>query len=293
MNKFKNITALFLVMLLVITSVKAQGWEISEADKNEVNPLEISDANVEKGLELYSKNCQSCHGGVGEANFLPLVPPPGDLGAESFKLANTSGDIFFKVTNGMASMPSFAKTLSDEERWAVVAYLNPQTVELDGVEASKANSVSMDISANEETKKIVATLSGKNEAGEAIKVSGVKVEFFAKRYFGNLLLGKGKTNSSGNVALEFPQDLPKNTEGIVEIIVVAKDYKQEKKLEVSWGAENHHANITEEASVWGTNANAPWWIISLYVGIAGTVWFFIVYIALGILKLKKLGKQTS
>ena len=283
------------MMLLAVTSVKAQGWEIPEADKNTTNPLELNDANTEKGLELYSKNCQSCHGELGEANFLPLVPPPGDLGAESFKTANTDGEIFFKMTSGMAAMPSFAKTLSDDERWAIVSYIHP-TEGVAGEETEEVvignSSVKLKVYTDEGGKQILATLIGKDEQGRDLKVSGSKVAIYAKRYFGNLLLGKGKTNENGSFAVKFPQDLPNNTEGVTSIVVMADDFKQEVKLDVAWGTENNHKDITQEASVWGTNANAPWWIILLYVGIAGSVWFFIVYIALGILKLKKLGKEA-
>lgn len=294
MKNIKNITALFLIMLLAATSIKAQGWVIPEEAKNEANPLEINDETIEKGSELYAKSCQSCHGELGKGNFLPLAPPPGDLGAEAFLTANTSGDMYFKITNGMAAMPGFAKSLSNDDRWAIVAYLNPvkgEVTELAEGEKIVYSAVKVDLTANDEKKKISATLSGKDQAGNRVKVKGAKVAIYAKRYFGNLLIGKGKTNASGSFSVEFPTDLPGDAEGLVNVIAIAKEYKQETKTDVNWGVAVHHKNRTEEASLWGTNSKAPWWMILLYVGIAGSIWFFIIRIIIRIAKLKKLGKK--
>ncbi len=292
MNRIKNISVFIIVMFITIVSAKAQGWVIPEENKNISNPLEINSSTIEKGSELYIKNCKSCHGDVGKANFIALNPSPGDLGTATFKTANTPGAIFYKITTGKVVMPSFKTTLSDDDRWAIVAYLNPEaSSSLNAENTAITGNAKLSIATNDESKEIIVSMIGKDSEGKDLKVNGAKIEIYAKRYFGELLLLKGKTTSNGSIAVKYPEDLPGDTLGVVNIIVRATDYKQEETVSVNWGAPNKHQRITEQASIWGTNANAPWWIILLYVGIAGAVWSVIVYIGLQIFKLIKLGKK--
>jgi len=85
-----------------------------------------------EGKALYEKKCAVCHGtdgrGDGTAAYL-LYPKPRDLTSGRFKVRSTMNlptdeDLFRTVTNGLAgtSMPSWA-SLTEEERWALVAYV--------------------------------------------------------------------------------------------------------------------------------------------------------------------------
>lgn len=291
MKKIKYISAL-LTLLISCNIGFAQDWEIPEDVKTLTNPLEITSEVTEQGLDLYNTHCKSCHGDVGQGNFLStLNPVPSDLGTESFKSSNSGGEIFYKITEGKVTMPSFKTTLSEEERWAIVTYLKPENTEANTEEdVSTAKNVSLSVQTNDEKKSVVVSLWGEDEEGNAIKVKGAKVEVYAKRIFGNLLLGKGKSNKNGMVAVEFPTDLPGDTAGMVKLIVLVPDFKKEETLDVKWGVPVKPKKFTEQASLWGTNANAPWWIILLYVGIAGAVWTVIVYIVFRIIRIKKLSK---
>jgi len=287
-NTNKNKIWLALLLFVSALTANAQVWEVPQADKAKTNPLELTDATKEKGAELYAKNCKSCHGDLGQGNFLPLTPPPADLGSETFKKANTDGDIFYKVTTGRVAMPSFSGTLSEDDRWAIVAYLRAgaETTQT----ADHAN-VQLNITADENEKAIVAILTSKDASGAEVNMSGVNVEVFVKRVFGNLLIGKGKTNASGHFKANFPMDLPGDEKGNVKIIAVAAKYKKEATTELNWGKPAKYEKFTEMSSIWGTRANTPWWILLLYIGIGGSVWAFIVYIVLQVFKLAKLGKK--
>lgn len=90
-----------------------------------------------KGKVLYERACALCHGGDGKGDgaagwFIGRYssPHPRDFTTESFKFRSTASgemptdqDLFRTVTQGVpAYMPSFGG-LSEDERWAVIAYI--------------------------------------------------------------------------------------------------------------------------------------------------------------------------
>mgnify|MGYP000846703869 CR=1 FL=1 len=87
------------------------------------NPIEASEKNLEKGKQLYTIYCTSCHGekGDGKGN---LVKREKFLGVPSYADREvTNGSIFHVVTYGLNSMGSHANQLSQEERWQVADYV--------------------------------------------------------------------------------------------------------------------------------------------------------------------------
>ncbi len=82
------------------------------------NPLKDSPEALRKGHNLYEEQCSLCHGGDGQ----------GLNNAANFHVAavqrQSDGTFFWKITNGNPDkgMPAF-KTLSDKDRWSLVAYL--------------------------------------------------------------------------------------------------------------------------------------------------------------------------
>lgn len=91
------------------------------------NPLALTDANLAAGIKVYGQNCAVCHGA---ATFAPsniarglyqFAPQLGKYGVED----DPAGVIYWKVTHGIrfTGMPSFARTLSDEQRWQVTLFL--------------------------------------------------------------------------------------------------------------------------------------------------------------------------
>jgi mono/diheme cytochrome c family protein len=80
---------------------------------------------IRTGLILYSQNCATCHGAPGvklSAIGQGLNPYPPELAAEG---GDEPLELFWVTKNGikMTGMPSFGVTHSDEEIWAVVAFL--------------------------------------------------------------------------------------------------------------------------------------------------------------------------
>ncbi len=94
--------------------------------QNEPNPIPASDESIANGRQLYLANCSSCHG-VGGAGDGPaaagMLPRPGGLAAAVG--GSSDAALSYQIANGIAGtdMPSFATTLSENDRWELVNYL--------------------------------------------------------------------------------------------------------------------------------------------------------------------------
>ncbi len=91
-------------------------------------------ASAQRGYKTYAENCLVCHGVNGEGNGESaegLVDDdnqpirPANYAARFIKSGKGASDIYKAITTGLdgSPMPAFADTLSDKERWDVVAYV--------------------------------------------------------------------------------------------------------------------------------------------------------------------------
>jgi mono/diheme cytochrome c family protein len=97
-------------------SVRKHAEDIQQAD--------IYDEKlVEAGFDHYDDMCSGCHGSPGEEPAQIFNPPPPAL-AESRTGFNPS-ELFWIVKNGikMTGMPEFGSLHSDEDIWAITAFL--------------------------------------------------------------------------------------------------------------------------------------------------------------------------
>jgi len=299
---------IILIMLFwgsIFQSVAQTPWTVTDEEKSINNPLSIDAALLEKGSDLFIKNCQSCHGPVGENKALPLTPVPPDLGNLEYLKAHSAGEIFTKFTIGRGAMPSFKATLPENDRWAIVAYLqdlaglaqpaNTQANAQTG-EAFEGSGINMKVSFDEKSGNITAYLQGADEKGEVKPAEGVKLQFFVKRYFGNLPIGEASTNETGYASVKAPQDIPSSfDEGMVEFLVKIKDAKKfgdvNAEHKAAWGLPNDHVNLLAERSLWTVRSMAPLWLIITFHSVVAGVWIFIFYVVFLIVKLRKIGNQ--
>ncbi len=94
---------------------------------------------IEKGRAIFKDRCSECHGEAGRGDGTKKLKddwgfrewPRNLTKAWSFRVSNSIKDTYTRVTVGIpgTQMPSFAdptsnKKLTDEERWAVAAYVN-------------------------------------------------------------------------------------------------------------------------------------------------------------------------
>jgi mono/diheme cytochrome c family protein len=90
-------------------------------------PVQLTDANLKEGIQLYAQNCAVCHGASdGQASNIAVglyqhAPQLAQHGVED----DPEGKIFWFVKHGvrLTGMPAFSPTLSDEKIWKVTLFL--------------------------------------------------------------------------------------------------------------------------------------------------------------------------
>jgi mono/diheme cytochrome c family protein len=106
-------------------NARGDSWRAPGRASRMNNPIPLGPASVAAGRIVYSQQCLCCHGEHGRGDgsaACDLDPRPADLcglgiGAES------DGALFWKITTGKASMPSFETEISERDRWNVINYL--------------------------------------------------------------------------------------------------------------------------------------------------------------------------
>jgi mono/diheme cytochrome c family protein len=100
-------------------------WKAPARAARKQNPVAADDASIAAGKALYAANCLSCHGTSGKGDgpaAKDLEKSPGDL-SKSVLWEQTDGALFWKLTEGRKPMPSFEKTLAEDQRWQVINYV--------------------------------------------------------------------------------------------------------------------------------------------------------------------------
>jgi thiosulfate dehydrogenase len=91
------------------------------------NPVALTDANLVKGIHLYSMNCAVCHG-TSDAKpsniavgLFQRAPQLAGHGVEN----DPDGVPFWKIKHGirLTGMPGFSGTLTDEQIWQICLFL--------------------------------------------------------------------------------------------------------------------------------------------------------------------------
>lgn len=105
-----------------------EGFEKAKAELK--NPLGATEANLEKGKELYKIYCATCHGDKGDGNGV-LSQRDKFNGIPSYKDRETTpGSIYHVIVHGKNLMGSHATQLNHKERWQVVQYVEKLKAEL-------------------------------------------------------------------------------------------------------------------------------------------------------------------
>ena len=94
--------------------------------KNLKNPYPASDAALARAEQLYTYNCQMCHGpkGAGDGKVGDIyAPKPANIAARKDLVGMTDGDMYWTLTVGPNTMPAFGSKLPPMDRWAIVSYV--------------------------------------------------------------------------------------------------------------------------------------------------------------------------
>jgi hypothetical protein len=89
-----------------------------------MNPLPFTKEVLERGRDRFNSYCSPCHGyfARGQSRLHGQFPSPPSLHTD--KIRNwPDGNIYNVITNGQNVMPSYAKSVSRYDRWAIINYI--------------------------------------------------------------------------------------------------------------------------------------------------------------------------
>ncbi|HXI32452.1 MAG TPA: cytochrome c/FTR1 family iron permease [Gemmatimonadales bacterium] len=107
----------------------ALGMRIAAAVGGKLERMPTRPPSLERGRAVFTEQCTACHGAAGHGDGPKAAhlegPHPADLADPRAMSGLAPLDIYRKVTIGVAgtAMPQFEETLSEEDRWAVTAYV--------------------------------------------------------------------------------------------------------------------------------------------------------------------------
>lgn len=117
------------------TDYIAPGDRMGASTDTMAAPYPVDPATVETGAHMFRVTCAPCHGLEGKGggpvtkmdpaagiNRFPL-PAPMLSGPGSVTATRSDGYLYYTIRNGGALMPAYGISLTDRERWAVVAYM--------------------------------------------------------------------------------------------------------------------------------------------------------------------------
>ena len=151
--------------------------------------------------------------------------------------------------------------------------------------------VSLSFSDENDIKTIIATVVDQS----GLPIEELDLYFYVTRTFSLLPIGDvfNTTDENGLVEVEFPNDLPGDTQGNVEIVVkiIESDLYNDLTLEIvkNWGIPTTQLDQSEEKrSLWAAAANAPITLVLATSGMILVIWFIIGYIIFKLFKISRI-----
>jgi len=128
-----------------------------------------------------------------------------------------------------------------------------------------------------------------------IPVSEEVVMIYVPRMFSLLPVGEAALDEGGTASLEFPSDLPGDSEGNLTIITKFEEHPDfgnvEKKVEIKWGVPSANQAPVAHRALW-TKTAPRWMIITLSVLLAG-VWGHYLFAIISLILIKRESKKKA
>lgn len=301
---YKNkITILLLVAYIIITGSAsfAQSWSVPDEYQKMAAPFLFDAKTVKAGEVIYMKNCKSCHGDPGKNNVAKITPVPKDPASKEYQ-NQSDGSLFYKLATGRGPMPAFGSILKEDERWQVISYIrtfNPsykQPPVQDAGKATRARNIKIIFDHDPKRKIVILKLKGLSDQKQLIPIANVRLNLSVKRNFGNLTIGESTTNDKGYASFSFPDDLPGDTQGNLQLIAKINNAalgEIEKDSTLKIGISSKHKSLLDKRAMWSVNSKAPYWIIFSYSGVVLLVWGTIFFILLELRKIKVYNSKSE
>lgn len=104
-------------------------WKAPDKADTAQNPFTITKKFIALGQNTFKANCVTCHGSKGKGHgpaAIALNPKPANLQSK-FVQKESNGALFWKISTGRKGMPSWEKSLSNKQKWAVITYIRSLT----------------------------------------------------------------------------------------------------------------------------------------------------------------------
>ncbi|MEN8115603.1 MAG: cytochrome c [Bacteroidota bacterium] len=283
----RNLILTIIVCAIPVILMAQNEWIIPEADLQKISPYIFEDDVVNSGEIIYENSCISCHGTPTKNNPMVFVPSPGDPASEKFQ-NQTDGSIYYKISNGRGGMPAFAETFAEEEIWGLIGYFRSFNENYEQPEFDYGDEVlaelALGLSYDENVDKLVVKVTSNGEHKEGIEVSSWVVGLFGK-----FPLGVESTNNSGIAYFSVDPTLPGDEEGNITVQVRAQQGYSIEKINQKMKLVNptEKTSLIEGRHLWSPALKAPWWLIIVYNLVVVGIWSIIIYIVIGLFRLKK------
>ena len=109
-------------------AVRFDGPSLAKTGELPVNPVPADAVSLERGAELFARNCALCHGagGLGDGSITqywkPEMKKPANL-TEARMKTMSDGSLYLTISQGFGTMPPLNVNLNVRERWDVVNYV--------------------------------------------------------------------------------------------------------------------------------------------------------------------------
>ncbi len=116
---------IILFMWFALVCYSQDQWKAPESAKEIENPYQGNSIAEQKGKQLYSKLCWTCHGkqGLGDGPAgKNLKPKPKSFASKDVQ-NQSDGELFWKLSNGKGMMVPYKHSLSEEKRWQLINYI--------------------------------------------------------------------------------------------------------------------------------------------------------------------------
>ncbi|MCX6251631.1 MAG: c-type cytochrome [Bacteroidetes bacterium] len=304
--KFKTTCIFFLIWMIIprgVCQVLGADWPVPEPAKSIVCAASFSKETVSAGDALYQKNCKACHGDPGKQNWAKIVPVPGDPASAEFQ-KQTDGEIFFRITTGKVPMPSFQPILPEQDRWNIISYIrsfNPQYIQPTPQQkvAGGGRTIRLLLACDYNQKRLYVVCNEITKDKTIVPVENADIQLLAKRYFGNLQIGHSvHTNKIGLAVFDFPQNLPGDKFGMINLIARLNDEtgilgEATTTLNARIGVPTQWVSLTAPRAMWNTRDKSPLWLTFTFSLCFIIVWGFIIYILVSLGKMKRINAKVK
>ncbi len=155
--------------------------------------------------------------------------------------------------------------------------------------------IGIDFVNNADEKTVTVLINSISPTGESIPIEDAEVYGYVERMFSLLPFGEGFSDSEGQLVFDFPNELPGDSIGNLNVIVKiveSDDYGTVEMNEtINWGVKVDYLEQQVARSLW--TDDAPVWMSITVIIILAGVWVNFLLAIFKIVKIKKLGMQAS